>query len=166
GHPLPDDKAAARLLAALPARASVCLRVLLDDLAGFGSAARAETELDAFGAQLLFVQGGDLLDRLLGEIGDALHEGLPVAAAPLDVGELVLPVTRQLRGGQLVLFEHRYDLDTFRRRLEVLADTLDVLSADERFDRLRPGRRSSEPRFLHRLAQLLVVHELPCGLHG
>src|ERR1700675_4491207 len=47
---LPDDEAAAGLLPALPARAAVGLRVLLDDLAGLGAAARAGPELDALRA--------------------------------------------------------------------------------------------------------------------
>src|SRR6266550_9596113 len=47
GDALPDHEAAARLLPALPARAAVGLRVLLDDLAGLGAAARAQAELDA-----------------------------------------------------------------------------------------------------------------------
>src|SRR6478672_10844551 len=47
---LPDHVAAAGLLAALPTRAAVGARVLLDDLARLGAAARAGAELDALGA--------------------------------------------------------------------------------------------------------------------
>src|SRR5207249_5273211 len=53
---LPDHEATAGFLAALPARAAVGLRVLLDDLAGLGAAARAEPQLDALGAELLLVE--------------------------------------------------------------------------------------------------------------
>src|SRR4029453_14279075 len=129
-------EAATDLLAALPARAAVGLRILLDDLARHGSAARAGAELDPHGTQLLLVERSDLVDRLLRKVRDSLHEPLPVAAALLDVRELVLPVTRELRGRQLVVLEHRDHLDALRRRLQVLADALDVLAADERLDRL------------------------------
>src|SRR5207253_11207455 len=111
GDALPDHVAAARLLAALPARAAVRARVLLDDLAGLGAAARAGAELDALGAELLLVERGDPLDRLLGEVRDPLHEGPAVAVAVLDVAELVLPVAGQLGRGELVLLEHRDHLD-------------------------------------------------------
>ena len=85
--------------------------------------------------------------------------------AVLDVAELVLPVAGQLRRGELVLLEHRDHLQALRRRLEVAADALDVLAADQRLDRLRARRRRAEAGLLHRLAQLLVVDQLAGGLH-
>src|SRR5437660_7959663 len=65
GHSLPDDEPAARLLPALPARASVRLGVLADDLARHRPAPRAGAELGALGPELLLVEGGDLVDGLL-----------------------------------------------------------------------------------------------------
>src|SRR5262249_8153990 len=87
--PFPYHEAAPGLLAALPARAAVGLRVLPDDLARLGAAPRAEAELGPLGTELFLVQSGNLVDRLLREGGDALHEGLPVAVAVLDLGEPV-----------------------------------------------------------------------------
>src|SRR5439155_25275279 len=84
-NPLPDHEAAAGLLPALPARAAVGLGVLPDDLAGHGAAPGARAQLDPLRPELLFVQGRDLVDRLLGEVGDALHELPPVAAPVLDL---------------------------------------------------------------------------------
>ena len=91
GDALPDDEAAAGLLAALPARAAVCARVLADDLARLGAAARAQPELDALRAELLLVERLDLLDDLLREVGDLVDERGAVARPVLDVGELLLP---------------------------------------------------------------------------
>src|SRR4051812_22904747 len=67
---LPDDEAAPRLLARLPARAPVGARVLADDLARLGATARTRAELDPLGAELLLVERGDPFDRVLGERGD------------------------------------------------------------------------------------------------
>src|SRR5207248_8576084 len=49
--------------------------------------------------------------------------------------------------------------------LKVLAHALDVLAADQRLDRLGPGRGRSQAALLHRLAELVVVDELPGRLH-
>src|SRR5206468_5876165 len=95
GDALPDHEAAARLLAALPARAAVGARVLADRLA----AARARAELDALRPQLLAVEGGDLLHRRAREALDLLHERRAVAGAVLDVGELLLPAAGPLGRG-------------------------------------------------------------------
>src|SRR4029450_11946698 len=132
------------LLARLPARAAVGLRVLADDLARLGAAPRAEAELDALGAELLLVARLDRLDSRLGELLDALDEVVLRAFAVLDVAELLLPVARQLRRSELVLFEHRDHLEALRRRREVLADSLDVLAADQGLDRLG-SRRGGGP---------------------
>src|SRR6266699_6032789 len=142
---LPDHVAAARLLAALPARAAVGARVLLDDLARLGAAARARAELDALGAELLLVEGGDLLDGLRRQVDDALDELLAVAAPVLDVREPLLPVAGQLGRGERVLLEHRDHLQALRCRLEFLAGTLDVLPTDQDLDRLGTRRRGAEP---------------------
>src|SRR5204863_1402252 len=90
GDALPDHETAARLLAALPARAAVGLRVLLDDLAGLGTAARAGAELDSLRAELLLVQRGDLLDGRAGEALDVLDERAAVVLSVLDVGQALL----------------------------------------------------------------------------
>src|SRR5205085_3292256 len=140
GHALPDHEAAARLFAALPARAAVGARVLADRLA----ATRARAELDALGPELLTVESGDLLDRRAGEALDLLHELLAVAGAVLDVGEPLLPAARQLGGGERVRLQHRDHLEALRRRLEILADALHVLAPDQRLDRLGAGRGSPE----------------------
>src|SRR5439155_1080260 len=105
GDPFPNHKTAAGLLAALPARAAVGARVLLDDLARLGTAARAWAELDPLGAELLLVERLDLADDLAGERLDLLHEASAVAAAVLDLGELVLPFAGELGGRYLVLLE-------------------------------------------------------------
>src|SRR5262249_46709285 len=152
-------------LAALPARAAVRLRVLTDDLACDRAAARAGTELDPLWPELLLVERRDLVDGLLREVGDPLHERRAVAAAVLDLRELVLPVAGEFRRGELVLLEHRDHLDALGRRLQVLADALDVLAPDEDLDRLRACRRRPETGVLHRLARLLVVDQLAGGLH-
>src|SRR5439155_18120581 len=162
---LPDHEAAAGFLAALPARAAVGLRVLLDDLAGLGAAARAQAELDALGAELLLVERGDLLDSGTGELFDVLDELAAVFVAVLDVGEALLPVAGQLRRGERVLLEHRDHLEALRRRGEILARALDVLAADQGLDRLGARGRGAEPALLHGLAQLLVVDQLAGGLH-
>src|SRR5205085_6751836 len=138
-HTLPNHKATARLLPALPARAAVGLRVLADDLAGLGPAARAGAQLGPLRPELLLVERGDLVDRFLGELGDSVHEVLAVTLAVLDLREPVLPLAGHLRGRELVLLEHRHDLDALGRRLEIPADALDVLPADERLDRLGAG---------------------------
>src|SRR4051812_33934278 len=93
---LPDHKAAAGLLLALPARAAVGAGVLLDDLARLGAAARARAQLYPNGAELFLIQSSNLLDDLFGEPGDVGHELLPVARPVLDLGEPVLPVAGQL----------------------------------------------------------------------
>src|SRR5207237_5985774 len=85
GDALPDDEAAAGLLAALPARAAVGAGVLADRLA----AARARAELDALRPQLLLVERGDLFHRLAREALDLAHELRPVALAVLDVRDLL-----------------------------------------------------------------------------
>ena len=77
----------------------------------------------------------------------------------------MLPLAGHLRGGEFVLFEHRDHLDPLRRGLEVPADALDVLPADECLDRLGPRRRRAETRLLHRLAELVVVDQLASRLH-
>src|SRR5262249_51303288 len=97
GDLLPDHEPASGLLAALPTRAPVRTRVLADDLPRLGAAPRARAQLDPDRPELLLVQGRDLLDDLVGEVGDVVHERGAVAAAALDVGEFVLPVARQLR---------------------------------------------------------------------
>src|SRR5262249_48753249 len=131
---LPDHEATPRLLAALPARAAVGPGILLDDLARLGPAARAGTELDPDRAELLLVERRDLLDDLVGEAGDVRHEGAAVGIPVLDLGQPVLPVAGQLGRGDLVLLEHRDHLEPLRRRLQVLADALDVLPPDQRLD--------------------------------
>ena len=49
--------------------------------------------------------------------------------------------------------------------MEVLADALHVLAADQGLDRLGAGRGRPEAALLHRLAELLVVDELARRLH-
>src|SRR5205085_11153033 len=161
GDPLPDHEAAARLLTALPARAPEGAGVLADRLAAAG----ARPELDPLRPELLLVERGDLLHRRAREALDLLHKGVAVAGAVLDVAEPLLPVARQLGRGERVRLDHRHDLEALRRRLQVPAGALDVLSPDQRLDRLRPRRGGPETALLHRLAKLLVLDELAGGLH-
>src|SRR5207248_6161946 len=146
GDPLPDHKPAPGLLSALPARAAVGARVLADRQA----AARARADLDALRTQLLLVERGDLLDGRAREALDLAHELRAVAAAMLDVGEPLLPVAGELGRCQRMRLEHRDHLDPLRRRLEVLAEPLDVLAADQGLDRLGARRRRAEAAILHR----------------
>src|SRR5207245_6543080 len=150
---------------AVLALAAVSVRVLPDDLPGLVPAAGTRPELGPLRAELCLVQSRNLVDGLLRESRDPVQEGLPVAPAVLDVRELVLPVTSQLGGRELVLLQHRDHLDALRGRLEVLADALDVLAADQRLDRLGARRRGAEAGVLNRLTQLLVVDQLAGGLH-
>src|SRR4029077_17521078 len=122
---------AADLLLALPARATVGAGILPDDLARLRPAARAGTELDPHRPKQFLVQGGDLLDYLVGEAGHVGHEGDAVARPVLDLGEALLPVAGQLGRSDLVLLEHRDHLEALRGRHQLLADTLDVFAADQ-----------------------------------
>src|SRR5204863_2611941 len=135
------------------------------DSAGLGAAARAGAELDGLGAQLLLVERGDLLDGLRRQVDDALDELVAVAAAVLDVRETLLPVAGQLGRGERMLLEHGDHLQALRGRLKLLAGALDVLPADQHFDRLGAGRRRAETGVLHGFAELLVVDPLAGGLH-
>src|SRR5205807_6577584 len=112
GHALPDHEAAARLLAALPARAAVGAGVLADRLA----AARARAELDALRPQLLLVERGDLFHRLAREALDLAHELRPVALPVLDVGKPLLPVAGQRGRRKPAPPEHPDPPDALRPR--------------------------------------------------
>src|SRR4029450_4573462 len=57
---------------------------------------------------------------------NASRSSLPPSLSP----QPLLPLARELGGGQRMLLEHRDDLQALGRRLEVLRDALDVFASD------------------------------------
>ena len=118
------------------------------------------------GPQLLLVQRGDLLDGLLANSA-IVHEATPVLACRARCRRAASPSRRSARARSAgappsIVMTWR----PFGVAMELPADALDVLAADQRLDDLGARGRRAEAAILHRLAQLLVGRSsLARGLH-
>src|SRR4051794_40183285 len=138
---LPDDEAAARILAR-PARVALAV---LDDVV---PADRARAEVRARDAHVLEL-GVELVHGRVGEARDVAHELPAGLAAVLDVGQALLPVAGQPRRGQRVLAEQAHDVEALLGGHERAAVALDVADVDEPLDDRRARRRRADARVLH-----------------
>src|SRR4029079_1779975 len=151
---LPDREPAAGLLLALVRRAAEGGPVLADLAVAAG--ARAQRRLP---------QVTEVVDDLLGELGDVAHEPRPLVLAVLDRRQPLLPAARELGGRQRVAAQQLDRLAALRRRDQGLRLPLDVPDVEQPLDRVGAGGGRAQAALLHRLPQLLVVDQLAGRLH-
>src|SRR5262249_54505410 len=155
---LPDHEAAARILAR-PARIALAV---LDDLV---PAHRTRPELgprDPHVLQLLI----ELPDGLPGKACDVAHEVLARVLPALDLAEAMLPAAGQTRRGERVCVQQPDHIQALLGGHQRPRVALQVRNLDQALDDRRAGGRRADAGILHRLAELIVLHELAGGLHG
>src|SRR5262249_33583485 len=155
---LPDHEAAAGILAR-PARIALAV---LGDLV---PAHRTRPELGPRDPHVLQLRL-ELPDGLLGEAGDVAHEVLARVLPALDLAEAMLPAARQAGRGERVRVQQPDHVQALLGGHQRPRVALQVGNLDQALDDRRAGGRAADARGLHRLAELIVLHQLAGGLHG
>ncbi|EWS63837.1 hypothetical protein Y695_02928 [Hydrogenophaga sp. T4] len=160
------EREAAALAVAVGASAAVAAVVFLHHAAAVGAGRLQGGVVAGDGVAVVFL---GLLDHALGHGGDLAHEGGAAELAVLHLRQLVFPLAGELGLGEFFhaqAAQQCHELEGLGRGDDLAAFAEHVLLGQQAFDDGRARGRRAQAFFLHRFAQLVVIHQLAGAFHG
>ena len=147
-------------------RAAVAAVVFFDHAAAVG-AGRLQRGVVARNGVAVVLFG--FAHHVFGHGGNFLHKGFAAELAFFHLGQLVLPLAGECGFGEFFdpqAAQQRHQLKRFGGGHQLAPIAQHVFFGEQAFDNGRPRGWGAQAFFLHGFAQLVVVHQLACALHG